>query len=112
MWESKQLVAPSWQAACGTTDAALTLAISGTGSITPWGKPGEEATTSTVLRVMAFFTAAGDSLCDLSGFSCRAAALLQCQQTCCMVDQLDAPCMRTQPSAIMYDIKAGQPCST
>ena len=36
-----------------------TAAISSTGSITPWGKPGEEQTTSTVLRVIARLTAAG-----------------------------------------------------
>ena len=40
----------------------LTAAISGTGSMTPWGKPGEEQTTSTVLAVRARLTEAGLSL--------------------------------------------------
>ena len=50
------------QAGHAAQGAGLTAAISGTGSMTPWGKPGEEQTTSTVLAVRARLTEAGLSL--------------------------------------------------
>lgn len=51
--------------------AAPTTAMPFTSSTQPWGKPGDEATTSTVLRVIARFTAAPLSLQSFPTRSCR-----------------------------------------
>ena len=49
----------------------LTLAMPSTSSMTPWGKQGEDATTSTVLRVMARATDAAATRKSLPTGTCR-----------------------------------------
>ena len=49
----------------------LTWAMPSTSSMTPWGKQGEEATTSTVLRVSARATAAAVTLMSFPTGTCR-----------------------------------------
>ncbi len=57
-------------------------AMSATWSTTPWGKPGAEATTMAVLRVMCFLTVAADSLKSLPTGTCEEAGKRQAGSQC------------------------------